>query len=995
MQAQLSRRFWIVALVVLLATAGPWLFYHQFLGQEYELAFGLDLKGGASITYRVTADEDMDQQKVLDDTIRVTQTRIDRFGVSEVNFVASGDDQFTVELPGRGKAEIDRIKKLMGKMGTLEFRILAPADVLRREREKKIAAEADESKTYQTPPGYVWYPQKDGKPDMLLQAPDLKAQADLDEAKANNAPASKIAELETTLESVNKRWNWTGEKLASASVGRNQQGVGYIVQFDMKKAYKTDFGNFTGEHIGEQMAIVLSGTIETAPEIKSKLPGGGQISSDFDPYTQETAQDLVTVLQSGSLEVQPEEISSFVVGPGLGEDAVRKGRIAIAISFLLVILMMAYLYRGAGWVANLALLLNLVMTLGILMFLNAALSLPGIAGLLLTLGMAVDANILVYERIREEKASGKGLLQAITTGYDRALVTIVDANLTTIITAGILYWIGTGPVRGFALTLILGLFISMFTALYVTRTLFLWGMEKNLMTEFRMATILGGRTWAFMGLRKKLMRASLAAIVLGTAAFALRPAEDKYDLEFTGGQRVVISMVDAQTIDDVRTTLEGIGYGEAAIRTIKGRGDDAEKLDLSVSSTRFEITARIKDEKEGAKFTETVEGAFQSQLLPLGVVVSSLADNAEAGQKDFSAVVNFESADVDQATVLELFNALPEFEQGDIKAEPADAPTGIKSFTVNGKTTASTQLQLVEAAHRAIEARDGYDLAEPVPQSDFIGPGVARRLRDEAMLAILLSIIVQILYLRFRFRDFTYGFAAAIALVHDVLVTLGMVALFDMLGIVHVKINLPVIAAFLTLIGYSMNDSIVVFDRIRENLGRAIHPDTKLLDLSINQTLARSIRTSVTTLAVALTLLIVNYGAASSLEGFAFVMSVGVVLGTYSSIAIASPLLLFLPVYIRDLYKLGTAMVWGLMVGMFAGLAMAFALDGVLAIVGAGLAALLPLHFAWKLIGWLAVEDADALLREAAGKNVASRETLQQATEGRTKKQRKKKKAKK
>jgi len=1019
MQTTLRSRFLTIAAVVLATTAVPWFVYGVQHGQEYGVKYGLDLKGGASITFRVPAGEGQKQAEVLEEAIRVIRFRLDRLGLGEIQ-ITPGECQFTVDLPGRGKEEIDRIKALMKQVGTLEFHMvsdrgpggqgagLEPAERARREREEKA-----KKGSYVPTPGYRWVAvnpeggtEKFGVPDRLLEVPEERPRAEheaaekaLAEAVAAGKPEPELADLRRRVEEAKEarrraedQFLWTGRDLASTWVEPDPESPGYYaVHFKIIPERGTPYGDYTGANVHRHMAIVLNGKVEIAPELQSKLPGSGRITGR---YTEKGAQGLVTVLQSGSLSVTPEEVSSFVVGPGLGEDAVRRGGLSIAIATALVLLFMAIYYRGAGWVANFAVVLNLVMTLGVLLFLDATLSLPGIAGLILTLAMAVDANILVNERIREEKAAGKGLLQAISAGYDRAFVTIVDSNLTTIITGAILYWVGTGPIKGFALTLILGLVISMFTALYVTRTLFLWGLEKGILTEFRMMPAFASK-FPFMASRARMITVSLVLIVLGTAAFAIRPEHDKYDLEFTGGQRVILSFTAPLTINDVKDRIGAAKLGEVQVRTIKARGSSSEDISLSSASDRFEVTAQLSGEnareaeKSGREFTGKVEALFAKDLVPHPI--SELKIEGAEGQPDrpFAAVLNVAGEGVDPEAVRAKLSAariVTKPEGLKVEKGPAAGP-GISSLKVTGTTSAAGDLTFREEVMRALKApldvraatglpQDEQALdrirraaaalepSEPIPQSDFIGPGVAVQLREQAMLAVLLSILAQIAYLRFRFRDFTYGFAAAVALMHDVLITLGAVAVCDALGLAHVKINLPVIAAFLTLIGYSMNDTIVVFDRIRENLGRSEHPSSSLIDSSINQTLARSIRTSLTVFLAALTLFLVNYGATSSLEGFAFVMVVGVVTGTYSSVFIASPLLLFLPVYVARLAGLGKAPVYALVACLAAGLAVAFAAEGTVALVGAFLACILPAHFLWHLLRWLPEKDPDGLVRK-------------------------------
>jgi SecD/SecF fusion protein len=1025
MQATTSNRFLVTAAVVLSTTLIPWLYYGKYLhgvaveeealarldletargtgktgtaleekekkfaeavkkvkSSHYELKFGLDLKGGASITYRVAAEDGQDQASVLKDAIEITRFRVDAMGVGEVNIVESGVNQFTVELPGRGKEEIDRIKDIMGKTGALEFRIVAEQEItssesMRREREKE---------KYVPTPGYAWYASEEGR-EYLLEVPDQKAKAELaaktaerDAALKAGKPAAEVAPLEAAVAAADKaaveageKYLWTGDDLESADVVPAPEGPrgAYEISFSINAGRKTAFGDFTGSNINRQMAIVLNSMVHTAPEIGSKLPGSGRIYSKHRPYTQESARDLVTVLQSGSYKVRPEEVSSFVVGPGVGELAVLRGKWAVGISTLLVLATMVLFYRGAGWVANLAVVLNLVMTLGILMFLGAALSLPGIAALILTLGMAVDANILVNERIREEKEAGKGLAQALAAGYDRAWVTILDSNLTTILAGIVLYWIGTGPVRGFALTLVVGLLISMFTACYVTRTIFLWGLELGILTEFRMMRIVPVPPFRYTAARRFTIGISAILIVLGTAAFVARDRYDKYDLEFTGGQRVVLALKKSMSIAELKARMEKQGLGEIGVRTIRSRGTDTGNLDVASESDTFEITARIRAKAEGRVFDAKVREAFRDELLPAAIERVELGKKDEGGRVPVRAVLNFATKDLDPAKVKGVVLAAPLFKGAtDLKVEAV--PGDGRAFAVSGNvalpSTGDPELFVKQDLARAVDADPAVSLSEPIPQSDFIGPGVANRLREQAIIAVLLSTLAQIVYLRFRFRDFTYGFAAAIIVAHNVLITLGAVAVGDALGIAHVKINLPVIASFLTLIGYSVNDTIVVFDRIRENLGRSIHPTSELIDRAISDTLARSIRTSITVLLVALTMFGANWNTNSGIEGFCFVMVIGVITSAYASVFISSPLLLFLPVYSGSLLKLGRPVVLALIAALFLGLGIASTQDGLMAWFGGAIATLLPLHFLVHLAQWLRQPDPDQLLRDIGGR---------------------------
>jgi preprotein translocase SecF subunit len=492
-----------------------------------------------------------------------------------------------------------------------------------------------------------------------------------------------------------------------------------------------------------------------------------------------------------------------------------------------------------------------------------------------------------------------------------------------------------------------------------------------------MAGVLWNRHVQWMGLRSRFMGASTALIVAGTLVFGLRhleyvwPQDPVYDLEFTGGQRVVVALASKMSMSEVHERLAKNELRDVAIRTIRGRGADSEKLDLSVESDSFEFTARTRDEEKGREFERRIKQAFQDRLAPEPIPAIQIAKADASGRIPVTLEVNFSGKAVDSDQVKRaLHDGSGMFREAvDLAVKPGTAREGASAVVIEAKILPSEgkniELAVNEQVRQALHARPGLEISEPVPQSDFIGPGVALQLRQQAMLAVVLSIIAQIVYLRFRFRDFTYGFAAAIALLHDVFITLGIVAVFDGLGIAHVKINLPVIASFLTLIGYSMNDTIVVFDRIRENLGRSTHPSSTLIDNAINQTLARSIRTSMTVWLVALALFFVNYGAASSLEGFAFVMVVGVLTGTYSSVAIASPLLLFLPVYFAELRRLGKTAERVLLAAMAVGTLLAIAGEGKVALLGAAMACVLPAHFLFHVAIWIRKDDPDALVRQS------------------------------
>jgi SecD/SecF fusion protein len=651
------------------------------------------------------------------------------------------------------------------------------------------------------------------------------------------------------------------------------------------------------------------------------------------------------------------------VGPSLGEDAINKGITAIAIGFVLVVVVLLYYYLLQGLIANLALLLNMLILIGVLAFLGASLTLPGLAGIVLTVGMAVDANILIYERIREEKGKGKTLLQSVKNGYDRALLTIVDANLTTVITAIILYYVGTGPVQGFAVTLIIGILASMFTALAVSRLIVEGLIEKGWLKDIRFTPLLfGARKARYMKLRPLMIGISTVLVVGGFLLFYDR-GDEKYDIDFTGGSEVHLRFRTPVEIAEIRETVTQ-RYPDATIMTVKSESVDEKHLDLEVASDWFTVKAKGTSDEERQALESYLRETYADRLLPAGTsIVRVGTDDPEEYQERFMdgvrLTLNFREAGVDAETVRDILGRAGEkAETAEILPagswNPEDPETTVRTWTVYLESGRG-EAEIRDTVARAVKEVDGVHLTDPVPAKTVIGSAEAETISGQAFIALMLSLIAQILYIAFRFRGFSFGFAAVIALVHDVSVTLGVVALVDAAGIVDVKINLPILAAFLTLIGYSMNDTIVVFDRIRENRRRWKGTFTDLIDLSVNQNLSRTLRTSFTTFVVLAVIFIVNRGAASVLEGFSFVMLAGVITGTYSSIFIASPMLMFLPWYWRRFKDIVLEPLW-----TKAGPARIVTWALVLAVL-----ALTPIWIIIALIRWIFIPDADRALNLA------------------------------
>lgn len=666
---------------------------------------------------------------------------------------------------------------------------------------------------------------------------------------------------------------------------QNRPAVG----FDIDVPRHNDFGKFTSGHLDKQMAIVVDGEIVTAPNLNVELTRGGIIEGGAFGFKQEEVNELVRAINSGSLNVEPRFEDRETVGASLGAEYVKTGTFSVIAGLLAVLVFVAVYYRRLGLFAAVSLMFNLVLLMGAMAMLQATLTLPGVAGIILTVGMAVDANILIYERIREEQLRGRRPAQSAKDGFANALSTIVDANLTTLITAVILYKFGSGPVRGFATTLIVGILTSMFSALVFTRVMVHFALEKGV-ESWSMMRLVNETKIGFMKTARKTAFLSIAVIVGGVAFFSILPKASKYSIDFLGGISMEIVTAKPEKQETVVAKLGELGgvFEDAQVQSLlsSAEGDGYRKFQIEFKAETAEAS------EESKRYRNQVEEQLADILAP---TVATFESTGEAGA---SGTIYFEDshpvADVD--AILDTANL-----GGDVTVTAvvgtADAASTF-GFTAPATEPENVLRDRISTAfaYKKDSAQRDFNLAQPVPQSSAVGPQVVQELRDDAILAILLSLFAVVLYIRVRFAEYSYGFAAVIALVHDVLVTLGALAIAINLNIINAQVSLVMIAAFLTIIGYSLNDTIVVFDRIRENLrplgGKK--PLSEIIDLSINQTLARTVLTSLTTLITVLILFAFNFGTRNELEGFAYAVIIGVFVGTYSSMFVASPALLWL-----------------------------------------------------------------------------------------------------
>jgi protein-export membrane protein SecD/preprotein translocase SecF subunit len=568
----------------------------------------------------------------------------------------------------------------------------------------------------------------------------------------------------------------TGRDLRDARPQPGDLPGRWDTDFLLTPAAAERFGQFTEANINQRLAIVLDNVVLSAPLIENRIQDRGRI---IGASSRQEATDLALNLRAGALPAGVKVAEESTVGPSLGADSISRGMRAGAVGLLLVISSIILYYRGTGLNAVLALLLNTVITIAGLSYFGATWTLPGIAGLVLSIGMAVDSNVLIFERIKEEIRAGKRVALSISSGFDRALVTIIDTHLTTVVASAFLFMFGTGPVRGFAVTLVVGLIANLFTAVYVSRALFDLHLWRNPKLE-RLS--IGGsgtdpslRGWDFMKVSKLTLAVSIVAVLLSIAVMfghGLQPG-----LDFRGGAQINVRFTEPQAIEEVRETISSKLQSEITVQSTGGTRD-------------FVIGAELANEDSLAATRERVEQTLREKYGP-------------------------------------------------------------------GK----------------FEIRSAYT----------VGPRAGQEMRNQALLATLGALSGMLIYIAFRFQWIS-GMAAVIATIHDVVITLGLFAWTDR------EITLNIVAALLTLIGYSMNDKIVVFDRVRENqrLGLRSLSFRQLVNQSINQTMSRTILTATPTLLACVALYFLG---GEVLNGIAFALFIGIVVGTYSSIFVASSLL--------------------------------------------------------------------------------------------------------
>lgn len=696
------------------------------------IRLGLDLQGGTSFLIRLSPEGERSiSADTLDQAVEVIRKRVDQFGVSEPVITPQGADRILVQIPGLAPEQIAAARQQLAQVAKLEFRLVHP------ENDRLIAQIREGA-------------------DMVPAGYRIETQKEISEER----------EVKEEL-LVKVRPDLLGDRVRKAFPTYDEQGWGVALQLDREGANL--FGQLTEAYVGKRFAIVLDGRVQSAPVIREPIYGGhASITGDF---TEEEVRNLASVLENPlQTPVTVEEERS--VSATLGSDSIRSGVYAgllgLALSFLFIIIY----YRFAGLVASIALILNLVLLLGAMAMFNFVLTLPGIAGIILTIGMAVDANVLIYERLREELATGKPLNLALNAAYERAFSAIFDSNVTTLITALILFWKATGPVKGFAVTLTIGIVASMFSALLVTRNCFNWAIASGVLKRVTMSNLIKATNFDFLSKRRLSVGISALVILVSVVVFALR-GEKNFGIDFKGGDLLVLEGQKKVDEGNVRLALKQIDLEESVVQTEKSGGK--EFLTIRSAPGTSDRIEKLLDEK------------------------------------------------------------------------------------------------FPEAKFR-------------VEQNDKVGKLVGDELARNSLIALGLGIIGIFIYVTVRF-EFAFALGAIIALLHDVILTIGAFALFGR------ELSLIIVGAVLTIAGYSINDTIVVFDRIREGMRMTNAGSLQfVMNRAINETLGRTILTGGTTV---LSTLALYFLGGPVLHDFAFTILIGILVGTYSSIFVASPIVLW------------------------------------------------------------------------------------------------------
>lgn len=841
-------------------------------GQRLSSIFGtIDMAGRINPE---TSDEQVltvlkeESESAVSNSFNVLRNRIDRFGVTQPSIQKLGNTgRILVELPG--VKEPERVRKLLQGTASLEFWTTYYASEIAPYLEEANAVLA-QSLAEDAPAAEVKAEETTASDDIVSQ--ELKAQGtSTDEASAeaykkanplfavlspsgfrDNACIGFAAAADTAL--INKylarpevaavfpaefKAMWTVKSSdfiqdnniydlvaikASSRDGKAPLDGGYVtdarveyndrqggepsVSMTMNAEGANVWARLTKENVGRQIAIVLDGTVYSYPNVLNEISGG--VSSITGHFSIEEATDLTNVLKSGKLPAPATIVQEQVVGPSLGAASIRAGLISFIIAFLLVLIYMIFFYKGAGLAADAALLTNVILLFGVLSAFGAVLTLPGIAGLVLTLGMAVDANVIIYERVKEELKAGKGLGKAIHDGYSNAYSAIIDGQVTTLLTGLVLFFFGSGPIKGFATTLIIGIITSVLTSIFITRIIFddrvnrgknitfETDLTKNFLKNTKIDFI-SGRKWSYI--------VSGALILISLGSIFIKGFT--YGVDFTGGRTYVVRFDKPVTAEDVREATGKVFDLASSEQGLSGTSVEVKQFG---GDSQMKITTSYKYQDEAATVDNEIEGMLYESL------------------KGF----------YDEGLTFDEF------------VSTLDNPNGIIS-------------------------------------SDKVGASIANDIKRNAVISIVLALMVIFAYIAFRFKGWTWGLGGVVSLAHTSIIIIGFFSLFSGILPFNLDVDQTFIAAILTIIGYAINDNVVIFDRIRENLSLHVKDDFKeTVNKSLNATLTRTVNTSVSTL---LPMLAIAIFGGESIRGLSVALCLGICIGTYASIMIGTPIM--------------------------------------------------------------------------------------------------------
>ncbi len=700
---------------------------------EQKIALGLDIQGGTSFLIRLIKSDKEITKAMLDQAVEVIRKRVDYFGGGEPVITPVGQDRILVQIPGLDTAKIQEARDQLSRVAKLEFRMVYPDN-------GKLLEDIDKGQQ--------------------IIPPDYRVEIYKHPPEGNEKPREDRL-------LVKKKADLGGNHVRQSAAYYGNEGWTVQLGFDSEGA-KT-FGKITEANVNHRFAIVLDGAIQSAPVIRVPIYNGDAIITG--KFGEQEARGLASVLENPlQTPVSIEEERS--VSPTLGQDSIRASIIAGIAGLLVTMICVLAYYRFLGLIANLTLIVNLVLLMGALTMFRFVLTLPGIAGIILTIGLSVDASVLIYERLREELALGKSLKTAVQAAYEKAFSSIFDANVTTLITAAILFWKASGPVKGFAISLTLGILASLFTALIVGRNCLAWFVDTDRIKKVSMAHLISSNNINFLGKGFLACMLSLALIVAGACSFYVR-GEKNFGVDFRGGDMLTVSSAVPIDVGQLRTALQPLGFADASIQESSQAGKNY-------------------------------------------VTVRTPLHTSEQVQQQIS-------------------QAMPN-----------------AGFKVEG--------------------------------SERVGALVGGELARTSLIALGLGILGILIFVTVRF-ELSFAVGAIVALLHDVLITVGVFSLL------HRELTLTMVGAVLTIAGYSINDTIVVYDRIREGLASGKRGSIEqIMNASINQTLSRTILTSTVTM---IPIVFLFFLGGAVLRDFSLAIIIGVVVGTYSSIFIASPIVLW------------------------------------------------------------------------------------------------------